>query len=78
MFFNGNFLVTWNCNILVCQFEMVKLMIMNIKLSKNFILQEFVSKAFWKKWGERSTWFIDQRIVESVQTLRDELGGGNH
>lgn len=47
---------------------------MNVKLSKNFILQEFVSKTFWEKWGERSIWFIDQRIVESVQTLRDELG----
>lgn len=44
-----------------------------MKVSKNFILQEFVSKQTWKKYGNKSIWFIDFRIIETAQSLRDIL-----
>ena len=47
---------------------------MSEKVSKNFILPEFVSKEFWDKHGWNSLWYIDSRIIESCQKLRDKLG----
>lgn len=44
------------------------------KVSKNFILPEFVSKNFWDIHGWNSLWYIDSRIIESCQKLRDNLG----
>ena len=44
------------------------------KVSKNFILPEFVSKDIYEKFGSNSLWFIDSRIIESCQKLRDNLG----
>jgi hypothetical protein len=43
------------------------------KVSKNFILQEFVSKEFYDKYSWSSLWFIDSRIIETCQKLRDNL-----
>lgn len=45
-----------------------------IKVSKNFILPEFVSKTTWYIHGHKSLWFIDERIIETCQKLRDNLG----
>ena len=45
-----------------------------MKVSDNFSLQEFVPKSVWDKYGAKAIWFIDPRIIESAQILRDELG----
>ncbi len=44
-----------------------------MKVSKNFSLQEFVSPLIFEQYGEKALWFIDDRIVESAQALRDNL-----
>lgn len=45
-----------------------------MKVSKNFSLQEFVSPLMFEQYGEKALWFIDPRIIESAQALRDSLG----
>lgn len=45
-----------------------------MKVSKNFTLQEFVSALVFEKYSEKALWFIDPRIIESTQSLRDNLG----
>lgn len=47
---------------------------MRNKLSKNFIIQEFVAEDIYKRFGSSSIWFIDKRIVELAQFLRDNFG----
>lgn len=42
--------------------------------SDHFILQEFVPKDIYDQWGEKSMWFIDQRIVELADGLREYFG----
>jgi hypothetical protein len=42
-------------------------------LTKNFIIQEFVYPELFDKYGEKSQWFIDKRIVQACQFLRDKL-----
>jgi hypothetical protein len=44
------------------------------QVSKNFILPEFISKDIWDKYGYNALWFIDNRIIETCQKLRDNLG----
>ena len=44
-----------------------------MKVCKNFILQEFVSKAIFEKWGAKSLWFVDERIIFLAQFLRDHF-----
>jgi len=41
---------------------------------KNFILEEFVSKEIFKKYGERAWQFLDERMTENVQAIRDYYG----
>lgn len=43
-------------------------------ITKNFILPEFISKETWDKYGHRALWFIDDRIIQTCQKLRDNLG----
>ena len=45
-----------------------------MKVSKNFSLQEFVSPIMFERYGKKALWFIDPRIIESAQSLRDNLG----
>ena len=45
-----------------------------MKISKNFHLEEFVSKSMYKKWGKNSIWWVDMRIVELAQFYRDYFG----
>jgi len=45
-----------------------------LKVSNNFHLKEFVSPILYDKYGDKSLWFIDQRIIQSAQDLRDNLG----
>ncbi len=44
-----------------------------MKVSKNFSLQEFVSALIFDRYEEKALWFIDPRIIESAQALRDNL-----
>ena len=45
-----------------------------MKISENFDLQEFVPKEVYAKFGDASLQFIDKRIVDVVQLLRDLTG----
>lgn len=42
-----------------------------IKISKNFYLDEFVPRVTYNKWGEKSMWFLDDRLVLLAQFFRD-------
>lgn len=43
-------------------------------LTKDFVLQEFVPPEIYKRWGLRSIWFVDKRMVLACQWLRDYTG----
>lgn len=43
-------------------------------LTKNFVIQEFVYPEMFEKYGEKAQWFIDKRIVQACQLLRDKVG----
>ena len=43
-------------------------------IGKNFILQEFVDKATYDRFGKKSEWFIDQRLFNISQVLRNKFG----
>lgn len=43
-------------------------------LSENFDLREFVPKSIYDMFGERAVQFVDKRIVDVVQLLRDLTG----
>ena len=45
-----------------------------MKVAENFIIQEFVPKEIYEKFGERSIQFVDPKIIQVVQTLRELLG----
>lgn len=45
-----------------------------MKLTEHFILQEFVPKGIWEKYGEKSIWFIDYRIVTIAEFFRNRYG----
>lgn len=45
-----------------------------MKVSKNFNLKEFVSPLTWKRFGLKSIWFIDPKIIAIAQLLRDVTG----
>jgi len=45
-----------------------------MKVSKNFSLQEFVSALIFERYGEKALWFIDDRMIQTCQKLRDSLG----
>lgn len=38
-----------------------------MKISQNFIAQEFVPKHIWDQFGERSTWFINEKAVRIAE-----------
>lgn len=43
-------------------------------VSKYFDIREFVPKLIWDTYGERSAWFVDPRMIESMDWLRDFFG----
>lgn len=43
-------------------------------VSKNFMIQEFVPRDVYQRFGESSIWFIDQRIITLAQHFRDLFG----
>lgn len=45
-----------------------------MKLSENFTLEEFIDPKTFKKFGKKSMWFIDPKIVDIAQLLRDLSG----
>ena len=45
-----------------------------MKLTANFTLQEFIDPDTYKKYGTSSIWFIDPRIVNLAQFIRERLG----
>jgi len=45
-----------------------------MNLTKDFILQEFVPKDIYEQFHEKSIWFIDRRIPELAQAIRDLIG----
>lgn len=44
-----------------------------MRLSRNFLLQEFVPPQIYDVYGERSRQFLDQGLIVLVQALRDDL-----
>lgn len=45
-----------------------------MKVSDNFELQEFVPKDVYEMFGDRALSFLDKRIIDVVQLLRDLSG----
>lgn len=45
-----------------------------MQVSKNFVLQEFIDPDTYKKWGDKSIWFIDPKVIKIAQLLRDKSG----
>lgn len=40
------------------------------KISSHFIIEEFVPKELFAQFGDKSIWFIDQRIIDIAETIR--------
>ena len=59
-----------------------------MKLSKDFSIHEFVPPAIYEHFADKSIWFIDPKIVQMAQFIRDRfskpvtinnyLAGGNY
>ena len=43
-------------------------------LTKNFRIEEFVYPEIFNQYGEKAQWFVDKRIVQAAQLLRDKVG----
>ena len=41
-----------------------------IKISNDFYLDEVMHPAVYKKFGKKSRWFIDQRLIDIIQYIR--------
>lgn len=46
----------------------------NNYVTDNFRIEEFVSKATFTKWGRRSIYFVDPRLILLMQAFREHLG----
>lgn len=44
------------------------------KIGTYFYLYEFVPKEIYDRWGEKSIWFIERRIVLLADFIRDRFG----
>lgn len=44
-----------------------------MNVSKDFVLQELVPEILWKHKGDSSLWFLDKRLIELVQFIRDHF-----
>ncbi len=45
-----------------------------MKVSANFYLQEFIDPDTYKRFGASSVWFIDRKIINLAQFIRERLG----
>lgn len=45
-----------------------------MNVSQNFLLQEYVPPIIYDKWGEKSLWFIDNRLFKLMQFIRERFG----
>ena len=45
-----------------------------MRVSKNFIIQEFVTPNIYRRWGNSSIWFVDKRVIDIAQWLKDYTG----
>jgi hypothetical protein len=45
-----------------------------MKLSKDFSVVEFVPPAIHEQFADKSIWFIDPKIVQMAQFIRDGFG----
>jgi hypothetical protein len=45
-----------------------------MKVSKDFALAEFVPPAIYEHFVDKSIWFIDPKIVQMAQFIRDRFG----
>ncbi len=45
-----------------------------MKVSKNFVIQEFVPEEIYFGFGDKSTWFVDPIIIKVAQFFRDRYG----
>ena len=45
-----------------------------VKISENFYLDEVMHPTMYKKFGAKSRWFIDQRLIDIVQFIREKTG----
>jgi len=45
-----------------------------MKVSANFYLQEFIDPDTYKRFGASSIWFIDRKIINLAQFIRERLG----
>jgi hypothetical protein len=45
-----------------------------MKVSKNFVLQEFINPDTYKAKGEQSLYLIDKKLIDIAQFLRDDIG----
>ena len=45
-----------------------------MKVSKDFSLAEFVPPVIYEKYVDKSLWFIDPKIVQIAQFIRDRFG----
>lgn len=45
-----------------------------MKVSDNFVIQEFVPPEIYSIYGSKSIWFIDPDMIAVAQKLRDDLG----
>ena len=45
-----------------------------MKVSKDFTLAEFVPAAIYEHYVDKSIWFIDPKIVQMAQFIRDRFG----
>jgi len=44
-----------------------------LKVSKNFIIQEFVPENLYNIWGNKSIYFVDKRCFKIAQFIRDRF-----
>lgn len=44
-----------------------------MRVSQNFTIQEFVPEEIYQKWGTSSIWFIDKRVINIAQFIRDRF-----
>ena len=45
-----------------------------MKVSKDFSLAEFVPPVIYEKYVDKSLWFVDPKIVQIAQFIRDRFG----
>lgn len=49
---------------------------MNTQISEHFDIREFVPQEIFNQFGEKSRWFVSERMVKFAEFLRDHFGKG--